>query len=147
MSIFTKFFRILTPSKSVKEEPDLTEPEIEDEEDNSSYKGSIASFSFFLGEDGTIYLDFSWDADKEASIVGSADMLAKMTNGLLTANIIDFMAQKTMNTDNYEEFIRFSSLFSGYCNMYENSDPSSNTVVKPTAFYKKRKLYNGNFGN
>ena len=147
MSIFTKFFRILTRSKTAKEEPDTTEPEEQTKEENDAAQENIASFSFFLGEDGTISLDFSWDADKEASIVGSADMLAKITNGLLTSNIIDFMAQKTINTNNYEQFVKFSALFSSYCGMYDDADPSNNTVVKPTAFYAKRKLYNGNFGN
>lgn len=146
MSIFTKFFRTLTRSNLKKEEPETQEEE-EHEEDSDNSKGSIASFSFHLDLDGTIYLDFSWDADKEASIVGSADMLAKITNGLLTSNIIDFMAEKTINTNNYEQFVKFSTLFSSYCNMYDSSDSSSNTVVKPTAFYAKRKLYNGNFGN
>ena len=148
MSIFTKFFRILTRSNAPTEEPNSVEEEpsvsVEPPDDTPE---SIASFSFFLGGDGTIYLDFSWDDSKEASIVGSADMLAKISNGLLTSNIIDFMAQKTINTDNYENFIQFSSLFMNYCKLYAESETSNNIVVKPTSFYSKRKLYNGNFGN
>ena len=146
--MFNFFRKKKEPEFDLEDEIDEIQKEFEKEQTSIPEEDRVSTISFHTDKEGYIWVDVYW-SELEGAHISFAELLEKVSNGDLLADVFDFVKNKCKTE---EEMKLFSEILERITDMqklrlfnsitgldHSSLTPDDGPVVRPTKMIKKTK--------